>query len=768
MTGDTFARPPGRYHPKPLREQLRALFGPAAVGLACALPLAVMAQSAPAEKPEKKEDKKDATLPEVKVTGGAEEGFKKESTSTATRTETPLRDIPQFINTIPESLLRSQNATTLADALRNVPGISYAAAEGGTQANQVFYLRGFPAGGDLFIDGVRDIGEYNRDLFATESVDVLKGPSALMFGRGSTGGLVNQTSKVADLIARKEIGVTFGSFDQKRVTGDINAPLGNDNAVRLVAMGEESGSYRYPQDVSRLGFAPSARFNIGHPTEFTLSYYYLKTSDVTDYGQPSLTPAVTGTTFFAMPPVSPRNYYGFANNDFTDHETQIATFKVDHRLGKDATLRNTTRYARYERQLEATISTLRATDSNGAPITSSTPLENLMVTRNHDGGRTRDNDDRAFINQTDITWKLATGRVKHTILGGLEVAREKLNRWNYVLDADPNTAGVQVPTSATPLLNPDPYTNLVYTKTPNVRALAQGDTVATFVQDQLELNDQLKALLGVRWERYKAEAQTESFLTGVLATGPFARTDKMTSARAGLIWQPTATQSYYISAGNSYNPSGELGVYGGTGTNLSVANQDIDPEENRGYELGATWDFRDGLQLRAALFRNEKVNARMADATGTTVLEGKRRVDGIEIQLAGQITPNWEVYSGIAFMNAKIVTGPANVQGRTPLGVADVSGNIWTVYKLGGGWEVGGGARHSSGFWLNDANTGEVPKYTAYDATVAYVRPKYEIRLNLVNLTDKTYYTGGYQNSPNRVLPGSPRGVAVTLRYTFD
>jgi catecholate siderophore receptor len=748
---------------RPIAEIIRNHFAPAALGLACALPLAVMAQSAPAEK---NDDKKDTTLPEVKVTG-AVEGLRKESTSTATRTETPLRDIPQFINTIPETLIRSQNATSLADALRNVPGISYAAAEGGTQANQVFYLRGFPAGGDLFIDGVRDVGEYNRDLFATDSVDVLKGPSALLFGRGSTGGLVNQVSKVADLIARKEVGVTFGSFDQKRVTGDINAPFG-DHAVRLVAMGEKSEAFRFPQDVNRAGVAPSARFNIGFPTEFTLSYYYLKTSDVTDYGQPTLTPAFTGTGLSAMPPVSPRTYYGYANHDFADHETQIATFKVDHRLGRDTTLRNTTRYARYEREVEATISTLRATDRFGAAVTPATRLEDLMVTRNHDGGRTRDNDDRVFINQTDVTWKLATGRVKHTVLGGLELAREKLNRWNYALDANPDMPGVQVPTSATPLLDPDPSTLLAYTKTPNLRARAQGDTVATFVQDQMEFSDQLKALAGLRWERYKADAQTESFLTGATATGPFARTDKMVSARAGLIWQPTPTQSYYVSAGNSYNPSGELGVYGGTGTNLSIANQELEPEENRGYEAGATWDFREGLQLRAALFRNEKVNARMTDVDGTVALAGKRRVDGIELQLAGHIMPNWEIYSGIAFMDAKIVTGPANVQGKIPLGVPDVSGNVWTVYKLGGGWEIGGGARHSSAFWLNDANTGEVPRYTAWDATIAYVKADYEIRLNAVNLTDKTYYTGGYQVSGNRVLPGSPRAVAVTLRYTFD
>jgi len=737
----------------------------AALGFAALLPLsAAHAQSNPAEK---KDDRKEVTLPEVKASSTSEDTFKKETTSTATRTETPLRDIPQFINTLPETLLRSQNATSLTDALRNVPGISYAAAEGGTQANQVFYLRGFPAGGDIFIDGVRDLGEYNRDLFATDSVEVLKGPSALMFGRGSPGGVVNQVSKIADQSPRKEVGLTFGSFDQKRFVGDVNAPIG-ENAVRIVALAENTGYYRYPQDVNRLGLAPSVRFNVDGPTDVTFSYYFLKTSDVTDYGQPSLSPLYTGTGNVAMPPVPATNYYGYKNNDFADHETHIATMRIDQRLADNATLRETLRWANYMRQVEATISTLSNTDRLGRPVTPATALSDLMVTRNHDGNRTRDNDDTALISQTDVTWKLAAGGVKHTILGGLELAREKLNRWNYILDANPNQAGTQTPTSTTPLLDPDYNTFISYTKTPNIRARAQGDTAAAFTQDQLEFSEQWKALVGVRFEHYKAKAQTETIATGAIATGPFARTDNMWSGRAGLIWQPTRTQSYYVSAGNSYNPSGELGVYGNTGSNLSATNDDLKPEENRGYEVGGTWDFRDGLQLRTALFRNEKVNARKFDEAGVTVLTGKRRVDGIEVQLSGRILHNWEVYSGVAWMDGKIVSGAVNTTGNTPLGVPEFSGNVWTVYRLGGGWEIGGGVRGSSGFFLTDTNNGKVPSYALWDATVAYVQSRYEVRLNVGNISDKTYYIGGYQNSGNRVIPGAPRTTAITLRYFFD
>ncbi|QJR15157.1 TonB-dependent receptor [Usitatibacter palustris] len=751
---------------RPIADLVRRSFVPAAIGFAALLPLTAVHAQTPAPAP--KDPKKETTLPEVKVQGDADD-FKTESTQSVTRTDTPLRDIPQFVNIIPQSVIRSQNATSLTDALRNVPGVSYAAAEGGTQANQVFYLRGFPAGGDIYIDGVRDIGEYNRDLFATDSVEVLKGPSALMFGRGSAGGLVNQTTKAPGLVNKSEVALTLGDFDTKRITADVNGNMGDDNAFRIAALAEDSGAYRYPQDVKRMGLAPSIRFGIGHPLDITLSYYYLKTEDVTDYGQPSLTPAYTGTTNFQMPTmISPENYYGYKNHDFSNHETNIATAKIDWRIDKDTTLRNVTRYAVYERQVEATISTLAGTDANGAPVTPNTPLELLRVTRNHDGGRTRDNDDDVLINQTDITWKGSAGGMKHTVLGGLELARERLHRWNYILDANPNLAGTQAPTSTTSFLNPDPSTQLTYTKTPNVRAKAQGDSVAFYAQDQMELTAQWKALLGLRWEQYDAKAQTESYSTGVIATGPFSRKDDMWSGRAGVIYQPTDQQSYYVAAGNSYNPSGELGVYGGTGTNLSDPNSRLDPEENRSYEGGATWDFANGMQLRGALFRNEKINARMTDpASNTVVLAGKRRVDGIELMLAGHVLPNWEIYGSLALMDGKIVSGPDNVKGKTPLGVADSAGNLWTVYKFGGGWEVGGGVRYSSGVWLNDANTGETGDYTVFDLTAAYVRPNWEIRVNLQNVGDETYYVGGYQNSPNRVLPGSPRATTVTFRYTF-
>jgi catecholate siderophore receptor len=252
--------------------------------------------------------------------------------------------------------------------------------------------------------------------------------------------------------------------------------------------------------------------------------------------------------------------------------------------------------------------------------------------------------------------------------------------------------------------------------------------------------------------------------------GPFARVDNMLSGRAGLVWQPTDTQSYYVAYGTSYNPSGELGVYGANATNLNAQTQLLDPEKNRNYELGAEWNLFEYTRLRAAFFRNEKTNARIdvdPGAINVTALAGKQRVDGLELELAGRINRNWDVFGAYAYMDGKVVTDPNGFQGRELI-VPAHSGSLWSVYRLGGGWEVGGGAFAASEQFVNFANTVTIPAYWRWDAMVAYVQKKYDVRLNLLNITDETYYIGGYQNSGNRVLPGNPRTALLTLRYKFD
>jgi catecholate siderophore receptor len=701
--------------------------------------------------------KPEVALPEVKVTAPPDD-FRTDSIPSATRTETPLRDIPQFINVVPQSVIESQGATSLQQALRNVPGITYTAPEGGTQNAAVVWLRGFPAGGDLFRDGLRDIGEYYRDLFATESVEVLKGPAALIFGRGSTAGVINQVSKFADLTTRKEVGLSLGSFGEKRLTADLNLPTSPNNSFRVVALGEQSDTSVDTVQLNQFGIAPSLRIGAGTDTDILLAYYYLNTDSKTSYGQPNL-----GATFnYLQPPVSLRTYYGLSNYDYTDWQTQIATFRIDQRINEGLTLRNTLRWENYRRQMEATIPSLNTKDALGRPVDVFTPLDLLTVNLTHN--KARDNNDTTWINVTDLTWKVATGAVKHTVLTSLELAWESLDRWNYTFGG--------TTTATTSYLTPNNWAVLNYTKTPLTRSPVDTSTVSLLAQDQLEFSPEWKAVLGVRWDRYKADVSTVDYFTAVpTATGgPFSRTDDMWSGRAGLIWQPTAAQSYYVSWGDSYNPSAELGVYGGTATNLNAQTVLLDPEYNVSYEIGGQWDFANGMQLRSAIFRNAKENARMTDPTlGTVSLDGERRVDGVEASLAGQVVRNVTVYANGAYMDGTIVkSGNPLTEGKVPLGVPEWSGSLWAVWRFVPKWEVGGGVFASSYFWMDDQNRAKNPGYARWDATLAYVEPKYDIRLNVFNIFDTKYYQGGYQNNPTRVLPGIPLSAMITFRYRFD
>jgi len=721
----------------------------AAIALAVSMQHGALAQTRP-----------EPTLPDVNVQGDKESGLKTESTRTATRIDTPLRDIAQSIDIVPQELIRSQNITTLSDALRNVTGITLTAPEGGTQNQTNFWLRGFPAGGDIFLDTLRDVGEYNRDLFNIESVEVLKGPASLLFGRGSAGGVINQTSKLPSLRRQTEVAATFGSYEQRRVTVDSNVVVGDRAALRVNAMLEDSGSYRDVVETHKGGIAPTLRLGIGTGTDIVLAYYYLKDHTVTDYGQPTL-----GLPFnFAMPPVSVHNYYGFGRYDYTHLETQFATFVVEHRFSEALSISNRLRWGNYKRNMEATISQL-LTDGAGKPVTADTPLDQMIAVRNH--SKSRDNDDTVLINQTELAWRVTTGAVKHTVLGGMELADEKLDRWNYTW-----TNAIL----GTSYVDPDTQSLLSYTKTPLTQTDTEGKTLAFYVQDQLELTQQLKAILGVRWERYKASYDTVSSLTGLPSGTPpsAARTDNMTSGRAGLIWQPSERQSYYLSWGNSYNPSGELGAYGATGTNLTAANLYIDPEKNQIYEVGAQWDVLSGLQIRGAIFRNEKTNGRVTDpALGTSVQIGKRRVDGVELEATGLIGRNLQIYSGIAYMDGKVLGGGSlNPDGTTTLSGKEMtipkwSGNVWTIYDFGHGWQAGGGFQATSWRWADELNRGKIPGYALVNAMVAYIQPQWDVQLNFNNILDKKYYVAGYQNNPTFVIPGAPYMMSLSGRYRF-
>ena len=718
--------------PKKKGRQLPSLAGFFPLGAALTgMTLTNVAMAAAAEP-----DGTETTLPAVNVRTDRDKtdtGYQPGITNT---TKIPLlpRDIPASITTVPKELMYDRSADTFREALRNVPGLTYNAGEGGRIGDNIT-LRGYSVVGDIYLDGIRDIAQYNRDLFNIESIDVLRGSASMLFGRGSTGGILNQVSKMPFLYDRYEASITAGSYDYFRETADLNKKIGENSAVRLNLMRTDANSFRDGVESHRWGFAPTVSWGIGTRNEFSLSYYHLEYNDVPDYGVPY---------FQGRPLQVPVNrFYGLANADSQQDEADIGTAIYTHRWSPDTSLRTVLRKGRFSRDLWAVAPRLAGSP---AVITDSTG-----ITRQ---AQRRAGEEDTTTLQSDFTTKLTTGKVKHLLLAGAELLKEKASRWNWGTTLSPANPPTTV---GNPDLNP-PLPDGFFSRTRTGQVNYTADTVGLYAQDMIELAPQWKVLVGGRWDHFKADYERAA------PAGPLSRTDRVWSYRTGLIWQPTDFQSYYVAYGTSFNPSGELYSLDDRGANTP-------PEKNRNIEAGGKWELADGnLSLRTAVFRSEKTNERNTDLAVSieqNLLAGKRHTDGIELEAAGRILPQWEVFSGLALMKSEIdaATGAqSDTLGKKPINTPSYTFNVWTTYRLGGGWKVGTGLEGVGNRYANTTNTVLVPRYTRWDALVAYEQSRYELKLNVLNLANRDYYEGVYQG---HVIPGVKRTLLLTAKLKY-
>lgn len=670
-------------------------------------------------------------LPEVTVKG-AQEGLRTESSSVGTKTNTPLKEIPQAVTVVPEKLITSQGALSLRDALRNVSGLTIAAGEGGRTGDSIT-LRGFAAHSDTYQDGVKDNGQYFRDTFNVERVEVLKGPSSVLFGRGATGGVINSVTKKPTRTPAMEASVTVGSYDLKRITADINQPVSDTVGLRVNAFYHDANSFRDYNYVERSGIAPAASFKISDQTRLHVYGLHQEENSTLDYGIPM---------YRGKPAdVSIKTNYGFPQDSFQKYDVNYGTVALDHKFNADLSVRNTFRLANYERNYRvATFGTVTDT----GPTSTVTRSQSLRL-----------NDQDNIYNQTDFIYNTKTGDINHTLLFGLEVGREEYDFKSK------NTTGT-VP--AVSIFNPVTTLSVAGVATDFSGTLAtnnftKANTTALYVQDQIDLTQQWKTVLGARWDRFQAD------FTNRLTGANLKRTDTMISPRAGLIYQPTQAASYYANYSMSFNPSAET-------FSLSDATTNLDPEKNNLFEIGTKQDFLDGkLAVSAALYRLEKTNARTTDPLNAAlqVLDGKQRTDGLEIDVAGTINPRWQVFGGFALMNAKVVksnnvSSGISVEGKTPANTPEHSGSIWTTYQLTDGWEAGGGLFYVGKRYANTVETAQIPGYTRADVSLAYHQKRYDIQFNVFNVFDKTYYDNA---SGSGATPGAPRNAQLTARFKF-
>jgi len=648
----------------------------------------------------------------------------------------PLIDTPKTITIVPAELLQDQGVTTLREALGNVPGISLQAGEGGVPAGDNLTLRGFSARTDLFVDGVRDFGGYARDPFNVEQIEVIKGPASSQTGRGSTGGSINLVSKTAHNETFRRATISAGGEDLLRLSADLNQPLTDDSALRINALAHDGGVVgRDAVESERWAIAPTLAFGLGD-AELDFSLFHLRQDNVPDYGQPWVPAANTALPLSrdARSPVDRENWYGLLDRDYEETDTDLATLSVELPLGESTTLHNLSRWGESRRDSIVTAPRFRANDSTDIRRTA----------------KTRDSEDTILLNATDLVSRVATGSVEHTLVAGVEIAREESeNRARTATDGD-----------LADLFDPDfraPYTGVV-SPDPLRDANAEADSLAVYLFDTAVLSPNWEVSGGLRWDRF--DVDTEGYDSTIASRAQYSRRDSMLSGRVALLYKPHEDASLYVGVGNSFNPSAE-----GLTLNSEIAG--LEPEKSRSLELGGKWNLFDGdLLLTGALFRTEKINARTEDTDQIVVLEGEQQVDGIEFGATGRIGDRWTLFGGYVYLDSEVTESlnaaeRGNRLGNTPRH----SASVWTTFDASDRLQFGVGGRHVGARYSNTQNTREAKAYTVYDAMAAYTfNDSARLRVNGYNLSDKDYIetVGG-----GHYTPGAGRSWMASLDLSF-
>ena len=696
-------------------------------------PLGSMAQEqAPASTTEeKKEEEKPFVLPPVTVTAP---GYRVESTATATKTDAPLRDIPQTINVVPKELFEEQGALSMQDVLRNVPGVGFSHGDG---ARDQVTLRGFSAIGDHFTDGVRDDALYFRDLANIERVEILKGPASVLYGRGSSGGMINRVTKKPTGEAIRSIDTTYGRFNLRRVTSDIGGPINSAFSYRFNSAYENSRGFRRSFFLERYHLASSLAWQPTADTRLLFQFEHLNDVRLMDLGIPALN---------GRPVKVPIDtYYGSANgraDDFVRSRVTAPGFTFDHRINDQWTLRDV--FRAYWFDLERNSTTAGTVDTTGA----------VPIVKRNRGFSTRN--ERGFFNQTEAIHKTSLFGIKNELLYGLELGHQNkeqffINKNN--IDEVPlfNPGGKRVP-------------RIPPGTAPGTDGIGIMGVGGLYAQDLVTLTEEWKALVGLRYDYFRQ--RLDERLPG---KPNLERVDNEFSPRAGLVYQPTNWSAFYTSFSRSFQPSGELFA-------VAANNANIEPEQTRNYEIGAKLDFLDGrLSSNLALFRLVRLNIKTTDPADSTKLipVGEQRTHGIEWTLAGEILPGWQVSAGYAFLDGRITKSTAKLEGiplkgKRPSLTPRNGGNVWTTYRFANGFGLGGGLNFVGDRFAapNDAVTLE--QYVTADAALFYrTRGGLDMTFDVKNLFNKKYFIAAHGGANNFNLPGAPITAQLTVRYNF-
>ena len=697
----------------------------------------------------------------------------------------PLLDTPKSVVVIPQQLIEDTQVTTLADALRTVPGITLGAGEGGNPNGDRPFIRGYNSESSMYVDGVRNSTSQNREMFAVEQVEVTKGSASAMGGAGTTGGSINLISKVAKQGNALEGTITGGTDMYARITLDANKDFDNGMAARVAVMGHqnEKAVQHDGAEYKRAGIAPSFSFGLDNATRGTLSYYYLKTDDIPDSGIPYNNPFAATNANVALngngKPIDVKagQYYGWKDRDFQKQENHIGTLKLEHDLNDNLTLSNTAVFNRSKNDYLWT----NPDDSRGNFILNG----NVWARAN---SRIADTD--TFTDLLALTGKFNTGIIQHSFNLGAEYSDQDTERTQYIINGLNATgssyAACSTPTNValgwcTSVDNPNrsTWTGTISTDGAD-RYDIETKSKSIYLLDSIELHPQWIVDLGVRWDDYKTQqiltyGRFNNAVTGANNTPITAvpgdqltleNEDDFINYQAGLVFKPRENGSIYISYATSSNP---VGIDGGDGSeSITVAIENLKPEKVRTMELGTKWDIlEDKLNLTAAIFRTEKTNTRSTDADGTTRNIGETRVDGIELGINGNVTDKWAISAGYTYLDSEIVDdGTATNDGNQVQNVPENSATLWTTYQVMPQLTLGAGAVAMDKVYGNATNTKFVPGYVRYDAMARYqVNSNVDLQLNVNNLSDTRYFTKAYSSHYATEAEGLSAVLGLHFKY---
>ena len=681
----------------------------------------------------------EVTLDELSVdgVGGHTVGYRANRSRSATKTDTPLIDTPQAVTVITREQIQDQGFQGVTEALRYVPGVFL--HQGAGNRDEIV-MRGQASSADFYVNGIRDDAQYYRDLYNVERVEVLKGPNAMIFGRGGGGGVVNRVLKDANGIPIREVMVQGGQFNNKRITLDVGDRISDSAFFRLSGMFEDSESFRNYVDLRRWGINPTATLLLGPDTTLKLSYEYYHDDRTADRGIPSQ----LGRAYRYRQNI--RTFFGNPDLSYARVDAHIATAVLDHRFESGVEMRSQFRFADFAKFSQIVYPSIR---SGGAVNAAGTAVD--LSAFNTDTPRTN------FFNQNDFTYKFATGPLAHTLLAGFELGRQEGS--TYREDGFFASNGTQTLT-----VNPLSPISRVPVSFRNIASGADNrydlGLAAVYAQDQIEIGPHIQLIGGLRYDHFDFSSTDRKTATTV------SRIDDLLSPRAGIVFKPVGNLAFYGNVSVSYLPSAG-DQFSALTPGLAIA----EPERFENREFGVKWDVSPALQLTGALYDLDRFNQRLSDPNrpGFFLTSGQTNAKGVEIGANGYLTDWWQVAGGYAFTDARIVSGfgsasvvPGNRVGLVPFN----SVTLWNKFTVTQAFSVGIGAIHQANIYAAADNTVRLPGYTRFDLGLFYqINEQVRAQINIENLFDRAYMATADSN--NNLSPGAPRIVRAQILARF-